>query len=308
MGLKNYRFLTIIFIILLTTYAEAAWQAPVTVVSGSWGPNDDQFGIEYGNTNDVFGGPLYILPDGGLILSDLTNGRMKIYSSSGVLTKVVKCVKGSTAGLNAECRMPVVNSIQTTSDGNIWVGTLEYLKQQVYSLYSPTGQLIRTSSTRPLELGVVSEKALGNGQYKVMLKYPDKELSLMGVARMDSYLRDRNGNLYGYRDTQVIRYTAYGKESASLFIPEKKIDELLAGEDEPRITVLEEYGSPIIAPNGDVYTWKRTPHTYSIIKWTWVDNLECAQREPDVPTTNLTAAPSTTGVSLTWLASPQDPE
>ena len=33
-----------------------------------------------------------------------------------------------------------------------------------------------------------------------------------------------------------------------------------------------EYGSPILAPNGDVYTWKRTPDKYSIIKWTWKDD------------------------------------
>lgn len=37
-----------------------------------------------------------------------------------------------------------------------------------------------------------------------------------------------------------------------------------------------EYGEPVVAPNGDVYAWKKTDFGYSILKWTWVD-------DPDTP-------------------------
>ena len=66
-----------------------------------------------------------------------------------------------------------------------------------------------------------------------------------------------------------------------------------------------EYGKSVFAPNGDVYTWKRTPDKYAILKWTWVDDPN-VPTGPDAPT-GLTLMPSTTGLYLTWTASAQDP-
>ena len=68
---------------------------------------------------------------------------------------------------------------------------------------------------------------------------------------------------------------------------------------------MEEYGPPVISPNGDVYTWKRTPDKYSILKWQWQDDPN-VPAGPDAPT-GLTVMPSTSGIYLTWTASPQDP-
>ena len=39
----------------------------------------------------------------------------------------------------------------------------------------------------------------------------------------------------------------------------------------------EEYGEAVVAPNGDVYTWKRALTTYSILKWTWVDDAKASE-------------------------------
>ena len=66
-----------------------------------------------------------------------------------------------------------------------------------------------------------------------------------------------------------------------------------------------QYGSPVVAFNGDVYTWKRTPDKYSIVKWTWTDDPN-QPSGPDAPA-NLAVAASTTGLYLTWTASPNDP-
>jgi hypothetical protein len=93
---------------------------------------------------------------------------------------------------------------------------------------------------------------------------------------------------------------------ARLTLPADNIQEESQGEQvEPEVTVLEGYGSPLLAPNGDVYTWKRTPDKYSILKWTWVDDPN-APTGPDAPT-GLTLMPSTTGIYLNWTASPNDP-
>ena len=68
---------------------------------------------------------------------------------------------------------------------------------------------------------------------------------------------------------------------------------------------IAEYGSPVIAPNGDVYAWKRTPTNYSILKWTWVDDPNVPSG-PEAPS-RLTVTPSTSGFYLTWTASPSEP-
>lgn len=176
-----------------------------------------------------------------------------------------------------------------------------------YTIYSPTGQLIKTSAERPLELGKVEEKFISKGKYKITVTYQDNVWSYVDSNSMDAYMRDKNGNLYGYGSKEVVRFSQCGKKIASLNMPASNI---LRGESqredvEPIITVIEEYGTPEVAPNGDVYTAKRTPDKYSIIKWIWVDDPN-APAGPDAPT-NFTVTASTTGLYLAWKASPQDP-
>jgi hypothetical protein len=89
--------------------ATASWQGPEEMVSGSWGSNNEQFGIKYGDTNDVFGGPIYLLIDGSYIVTDLMNGRRKVYDANGALTKVVRCVKNPNGEWNDVCRIPLSN-------------------------------------------------------------------------------------------------------------------------------------------------------------------------------------------------------
>lgn len=177
---------------------------------------------------------------------------------------------------------------------------------KIYSLYSPTGQFIKTSTERPLELGKVKEQRISSGKYKITVTYADKEWGIVGAGVLPKYMRDTNGNLYGFGDVQVFRYDNCGREMASLTMPEKQTQEISRGPAvEPKIKVLAEYGSPVVAPNGDVYTWKRTPDTYSILKWTWMDDPSVPPG-PDAPT-GLAVAASVGGLYLSWIASPQDP-
>jgi len=234
-------------------------------------------------------------------------------------------VKNPTGEWNEECRIPLRDYIQTTIDGNIWVGPLEYLKQQGYSLYSSAGQHIKTATTKPLQLGVIDRSAQqSDGNYKIVVRYPECTYAITVPRQIpDVISRDLAGNLYviqrlvdsvksGTPDVEtiqhcrVIRYNFCGKETGRLDLPEDTFE--IIGKDSTvgiRERILSEYGQPVVAHHSDVYTWKRTPDKYSILKWTWVDDTNVITG-PDAPT-NFSVMPSTTGLYLTWSASPCDP-
>jgi hypothetical protein len=146
--------------------------------------------------------------------------------------------------------------------------------EKIWNLYSPTGELLRTETERPLELGRVTKKRISATEYRAVIKYPDKEWVITGTKVPVVYQRDMNGNLYANQRSHVIRYDDEGKEIARMDMPESNFKRTPITPGIPHPTgyiseVVVEYGEPLIAPNGDVYTWKRTPEKYSIIKWTW---------------------------------------
>lgn len=198
---------------------------------------------------------------------------------------------------------------------------------QTYYNYSQTGQLLKTYTERPLEFGKKIEvKRLSDKSYNMRYQYPEG-IYAINVPRKkpDSIIRDAAGNLYvihrlvdvtkaateneGEETVQhyrVIRYNFCGKDTGRLELPQDQYE--VIGRDDVvgvKKRVLAAHGQPIVAPNGDVYTWKRTPDKYSIVKWTWQDDPN-QPSGPDAPT-GLAVAPSTTGLYLTWKASPQDP-
>jgi hypothetical protein len=68
----------------------------------------------------------------------------------------------------------------------------------------------------------------------------------------------------------ITKYDKYGKKVANMKIPDDDFEEIDRGPGiELERKVIEAYGSAVIAPNGDVYTWKRTADKYYIIKWAW---------------------------------------
>jgi hypothetical protein len=139
----------------------------------------------------------------------------------------------------------------------------------------------------------------------------------------DNFVRDQNDFLYFYTTytakdpvsgedsmtSYVVKYDQCGKKVGELNLPISEYESLTQEElDMPTTTlrVRKEYGPPVIGPDGSVYAYKRTPDTYSILKWTWVDSPDDPQPGPDAPA-NLTVQPSIDGLYLTWGASPQDP-
>ncbi len=286
-------FLTMWFILSPFSVVYGVWQGPIEVVSGIWGNELGQFGIEHGDNIDQFPHSFGISNSEKIVIADFISEVLHIFNNNGTFLRDIKRPiqrRGwpSSVKVGNECAVVSYTDITHTFDipsgdlvgsANIGVSYVSsdctklysYTGEKTWKVYSPTGQLLQTYASRPLELGVIKELKLAPGQYKVTVKYPDKEWVTIGKGACPQYVRDTNGNLYCVGDIGVIRYDDKGNEIASLMMPKKKIEEIPAKDPgvEPMIKVIEEYGSPVVAPNGDVYTWKRTPDKYYVIKWTW---------------------------------------
>jgi len=183
--------------------------------------------------------------------------------------------------------------------------------------YSSTGGLIETFTTKPLVFGKEEKyQKLNDGNYLTGIKFDDFTYKCKTPTGLNSFTRDKLGYLYGIArvgeqkelHTRIYKITKCGNVIATLDFPADKRHGVEFTDQLPTTSIEvvdEEYGPPVVTPNGDVYTWKRTPDNYSILKWTWQDDPNMPTG-PDVPT-GLVVMPSAAGLYLTWKASPQDP-
>ncbi len=281
--------LSIYFLSLPCSDSYASWQEPIAIVSGGWGSTDDQLGFKHGDTNDMFAGPFYVLSDGSIIIRDVLNARFKVYNYDGSIKKVLKCREITSNLYNEECNFDG-DYLQGTLKGNVWTDKSSY-QWPKYSLYSTTGQLIKTSTARPSELGIVkSANRQSDGSYVISIQYVDAIYTFKSPKMLEYFTHDTSGYLYAVTKMgsgkkmyyQVTKYNKCGKVLGLVNLPQNNImrqPETIPPWPVARITILEQYGKPIIASNGDVYAWKRTPDTYSILKWTWVNDAKAAKED-----------------------------
>jgi hypothetical protein len=205
-------------------------------------------------------------------------------------------------------------------------GSIYYqLDRHKYQKYSPTGELLATYDKKPLELGIKTahRRAAIDNKYDTTIRYEDMTYHMILDGDWDNFVRDQNDYLYFFNSytakdsvsgedsttSLVVKYDSCGKKIGRLDLPISEYEKPTQAElDMPTTTlrVRNEFGPPVIGPDGSVYCWKRTPDTYSILKWTWVDSPDDPQPGPDAPS-NLTVQLSIDGLYLTWGASPQDP-
>lgn len=331
MGLKIKCNIVVLIFFSFVEITHASWLGPTAILTTTWGNGVSQIGIDYGDSGDDFARNIGISQSGYIVVADSINEVLHVFDSNGVFLRDINnpiVWRGWPGDVMVSGECAVVNYVQFTQTFNVLTGMLigtadnmggaDFISDDCSKIYvdsktgwksySPTGQLLQAYTERPLELGKVSETRRRSGEYRVKVTYPDKEWRITGEA-CPGYSRDTKGNLYCVGDTGIVRYNDCGKEVASLFMPEGSIEEIPRsselGSAESIIKVNVEYGSPVLGPNGDVYTWKRTPDKYSVIKWTWTDDPN-APSGPDAPT-NLAVTPAANGLSLTWKKSPQDP-
>ena len=321
MGLRTIIiFLFVLFRVCGTGYA--FWTGPSEEASGSWGNQPGQFAINYQETHDIFPTTIAISSSGQIAISeDQTLKRVQIFKG-GTLEKIIDTFAFDMVFSNSDLfvsgggfrkydpagnliwNKPEISffALYATFDGNI-IGYNR--KENKYSLYSPTGQLIKTSAERPLELGVVKTESRGSGNYRITIIYPDKTYVLTSDSYFEKYVRDNRGYVYGLNSGGVWKFNQCGKEIAELIVPTEEKETITAkNAPDQSIDFDVEYGQPIVSANGDVYTWRKSLNKYSIVKWTWVDDPN-APTGPDAPS-GLSVAPSINGLYLTWTASPND--
>lgn len=311
-------FRTVVLLSFLFAYAasaHAAWQGPIHIVSGVWGSDNGQFAINYGDSGDQFPTMIVVSGSGKILIGDSINKRIQVFNADGSFSNLIM-PKGFPASYPPVIQWPL--SLFICGDSSIYTRRNEYLQiygvngdllqnfttirggiafvdQQCnfytfnpstnqYFQYSPAGQLISTSTTKPLEFGVVKSQKLAENNYKITVSYPDKVYGLLADREFMRYVRDVRGFVYGVNAGGVWRFNECGKLTGTVLMPSSQIQETpRSGGGENFITVEAEYGRPVVASNGDVYTWKRADK-YSILKWTWKDDPDTSSGCGEEPT------------------------
>lgn len=204
-------------------------------------------------------------------------GKVQIYEYDGTLQNEFKVESGRFRGIDNNSRIVLYDK-----------------SSKNFKTYSIAGALQETNEKEPLGLGIEKSSRMSNGKHTTTIAYNDSIFTVETPIRIKNITRDQNGYLYGfglngtYKKIQKRSYRVYKFDSCSnpisqIDFPFDRTEIIVHGAGSPReeteVVYLEQYGAPVIAPNGDIYTWKRTPETYNILRWEWVDDPSDPKRD-----------------------------
>ncbi|MEK6743185.1 MAG: hypothetical protein AABZ15_06235 [Nitrospirota bacterium] len=318
----------------------AGWSAPQEVLSGAWGTGEQLFGIVERYNMVEFPKGFVVDDEGSIIVADSVNRRAKVYTDKGRLraiikpqleyedieqwpTSIIAAWNGKLfvdAGehfqfydydgkLVSDFKVPDARFRMLLKDGSIivvMVGTPRGFRRYTYS-----GKMLETYTDRPRELSFVerfNEEKSNIPEIWNRIIYSDKTYSIVEAGYFHrGYVRDKYDNLYDLYNP-VYRFDKCGNPSAKVDLPQSQYEEIRPsrGDYGALSEAIAEYGNPFVSSMGDVYLWKRTPTTYSILKLTWSNEQNPGvswQNEPR----NLTASTTTSGIDLSWDTSLHDP-
>ncbi len=291
------RFVLMVLVLLaLPTFCLAGWVGPKEVVKGEWGTNPREFGFKPGDPTDSFPGLFTIDENGYVIIADSVNNRIKIYGADGKWQrnfsyKAISPLETWPDNLHVKVGVGILSiydklqnydyngnllwSVNVPGTRDCWVTDNGIIIEDIfnkYQLYSSKGEFIKTYTTRPVQLGIVKEDIEHNA-YFISVIYPDARYDITS-GPYERYERDNKRYIYAISGQSTKKIDACSHIIGELIIPDNRyrtIREAGRGFEEIK-QVVSEFGQPIIAPNGDIYTWERTPDSYSILKWTWQDD------------------------------------
>jgi hypothetical protein len=318
-------------------YCFAKWDGPINVFDLEYGNGPSQIGIEYGDTEDVVRTHIAIDEKGVVIIGDAINRNLLILFSGGeeytTVTPKIDIGKNiwpiDLYALGSE-RLLVTSGYKHqiyNYDGSL-VGVIDlpnsrvldvdqsgniYIKSNRIGVYDFNGQFLRFVDNNSIIYEPVIKK-IPSGEYvDNIIKIKNIVYKVKTQAGNISYINSFNDGLmiYGKYEKGPMSYRVdqCGKIIGSFIVPGDQLtsgtDLLPIGVDAPAQDYI--FTGPVkFGADGNAYAWVRTPSTYSITKWTWVDSPDDPQPGPDAPS-NLTVQLSIDGLYLTWGASPQDP-
>jgi len=297
-GIKMKKLLFSVFLLCLSySVVHADWSDPVNVITGNWGMYPQEFGYKAAASNYVFPRLFGVDVTGDIVIADQVQNKIKVYSNNGLLKFQIPAPLSITnypAALVVNGGCAVVGYASFTHIFDIATGSLTHSLSNMggakyvnsdcsriftliddngefkWRIYSAQGVIIDENISRPLEIGRIDTKYMGNGQYQHLVQFDSAQWTITGAFESAKFYKSSNGTLYMTQGARVVEFDSQGTEISSLTIPSDNIE---IGPDpgngtEPIITFHEVYGGLTISPLGDIYCWKRTPTTYSIIKWT----------------------------------------
>lgn len=216
----------------------------------------------------------------GVIVAD-GYGKVQVYSYDG--------------SLYSEFYYPEFNFYGLSVDGNI-------------IMYSSAGKIFKKYSVDSEFIDEYKNMGSAKGSnYSEIYRYGKRFLCFNknGIEATIAYSKhnlgsalDNQGNIYLYSYAidhdrtgdvpitvwYVDKFDAHGNELSHFVMPSSRYEPIPENEEDSpghKQKVIEEFGSPVIAPDGSIYCWKRTPSTYSILKWTWLENSAGSQGAPN---------------------------
>lgn len=218
------------FLLVLTGgSADAAWSGPSEIISGTWGTGAGQFGLRTEGGLSVLPSIEAITPEKHVIVSDPVNRKQMVFSGDGKLSNELKW---------------------NAAKGN-------------------EGKAVTPLSQKDREAIMVQSMKISASTFRITVVFPDKNAVLDSDLDFKSAARDVSGFVYGISPDRVVRFDRNGIKTADLAVPASH-EELIPvpGHRAPRGVYIE-YGEPSIAPNGDIYLWRKSDEKYGILKWTW---------------------------------------
>jgi hypothetical protein len=309
----------------------AGWQGPKTILAGQYGEGVGQFFFDSSDIMDFFPRNFGVDNVGNIFIND--EGRVQIFNENGELKKIVVkpteldglinpwpseiyvhpsgAFVADSGNQDTSFFDDSYNHIKTIKlVGEIYAvdnGYIVAVDEDQYAHYSVDGVLIANYSKIPevYEKKLI-ENRVNNGS--VEIKYNGKVFSFNSNVDISAYFFSEDMDfVYTYYGGYIDKYDQCGKRLGHWESPNWLVFNSGSSQSqEPYEFIHTEYGVPIVVGNGNVFTYEKTPQTYSILKWEWVDAPDDPKGGPDAPA-SLLVQPSIDGLYLTWAPSPQDP-
>ncbi len=242
----------VVVLFLLPNISWAAWKGPIEVVVATWGKGQGQVGYESGDSGDTFPWRgMAISPTGRIAICDEVNDRVAIFSPDGRFERNINIL-----------------STRVVFDRNDNL----YLKAK-FRKFDLNGKMLFEKNVGFDDLYITPNDELV-GYEREMNRYSiystSGDLQKTSTGRPPESILLRKDSSIQIKGSIIKKLDTHGNIIGDLTIPR----------------VVGEIGDPIVAPNGDIYTWKIERDKYLIIKWVWETELSTSNKKPDLQKIN----------------------
>jgi hypothetical protein len=215
----------------------ASWNGPIEVFSAQWGNAAGQLGHKSGNGLEYFPISILITDDNKILIGDIVNDRVVIFNHTGIYYKAFR-----------PSALPADSHLASRLQWTTLKGARFLLKLGgKYQIYNTEGVLLNQFEGT-------------SDHIREIISLPDNSIIVH---------KDKPTSYYHYQSdgTLLKTDTAEPQEIVTIHEQRRRIVQSL---DIPGSNENIQIGSPVVAPNGDVYIWKKTEIKYTVMKWTRV--------------------------------------